>query len=329
MDYLSLFTGAGGGDLAMQHLLGFTCKGYVEYEPYCQEVIKARIADGFLGAAPIFGDIRKFISDGYAESYRGMVDLITGGFPCQPFSVAGKRQGADDERNMWPHTIECVRQIRPRFAFLENVPGLFHSGYFGRILGDLAEGGYDMRWRVLSAAEVGAPHRRNRLWIVARCTSVGQRTGRGQQQSQGGKGTRHVANDQCPRPAQPQGRESNQRERLVNGGQDVADAERIYAQGQQNQQGQVQFGRSGIRWWDTDPADMPDSSGTKPGRGGNGECEQDERQIRLRDHGLPAQPRLGRVAHGVAHRVDRLKALGNGQVPAVAAAAWRLLTGEV
>ena len=89
LTYLSLFTGAGGGDLAMQHLLGFKCKGYVEYENYCQEVIKQRITDGLLDSAPIFGDIRAFISEGYAASYQGLVDVITGGFPCPDVDCDG------------------------------------------------------------------------------------------------------------------------------------------------------------------------------------------------------------------------------------------------
>jgi DNA (cytosine-5)-methyltransferase 1 len=151
----------------MQHLLGFTCIGYIEIEEYCQKVIRQRQEDGFLDRAPIFGDIRAFNDQGYAEQYKGMADLITGGFPCQPFSVAGKRQGEMDGRNMWPATIDTIRIIRPRYIFLENVPGLLVSGYFGTILGDLAESGYDARWKVLSAAEVGARHLRKRLWILA------------------------------------------------------------------------------------------------------------------------------------------------------------------
>src|SRR3990167_5510556 len=106
MNELSLFTGAGGGVLGSK-LLGHRLVGYVEYEPYCQEILKQRIADGILDAAPIFGDIRKFISEGYAESYQG-VDLVSAGFPCQPFSVAGKGLGEKDPRNMWPATLRCI-----------------------------------------------------------------------------------------------------------------------------------------------------------------------------------------------------------------------------
>ena len=103
MNELSLFTGAGGGLLGTK-LLGFRHIGYVEWDNYCQRIIAQRIIDGLLDNAPIFGDIRAFIGDGYAEAYQGMVDIITAGFPCQPFSVAGKRKGADDNRNMWPAT---------------------------------------------------------------------------------------------------------------------------------------------------------------------------------------------------------------------------------
>jgi len=166
MKELSLFTGGGGGVVGTK-LLGWTTIGYVEYEKYCQKIIEQRITDGILDAAPIFGDVRKFISEGYAEAYKGMVDVITAGFPCQPFSVAGKGLAEDDPRNMWPQTIEVIRLVRPRYALLENVAGLLAHEYIRQIFGDLAESGYDCRWKVLSAAEVGAPHKRDRLWILA------------------------------------------------------------------------------------------------------------------------------------------------------------------
>lgn len=176
MKYLSLFSGIAGGDLGLQHLLGWRCLGYVEQDKYCCRVLEQRIKDRILSDAPIFfGDIREWIKSGYATAYQGMVDAVAGGFPCQPFSVAGKKEGKKDRRNMWPETIETIRQIQPRYCFFENVRGLLSSGYFQEILKDLAESGYDARWRVLSAAEVGAPHKRDRLWIVAyanngRCT---------------------------------------------------------------------------------------------------------------------------------------------------------------
>jgi DNA (cytosine-5)-methyltransferase 1 len=178
--YISLFSGVGGGDLAFKYLLkGFRCVGYVEFEKYCQDVIRQRQEDGLLDCAPIFGDIREFLRLGYAELYRGVAQVITAGFPCQPFSVAGKRAGADDSRNMWPETFRCVEIIRPRIFYGENVPGLLSQGnevdettsesipYFGTILADLDEIGYRVQWTVLGADDVGARHRRKRLWILA------------------------------------------------------------------------------------------------------------------------------------------------------------------
>jgi len=206
---LSLFSGAGGGLLATKHLLGMETIGYVEFEPYCQQVLRQRIKDGFLDQAPIFGDVREFIQSGAAAEYRGFADVVSGGFPCTPFSVAGKQLGANDPRNMWPPTVAVIRAVRPRFAFLENVPGLSATerltlygaleegriytleeweairpiierqialpSYFGRVLGDLAEAGYDAEWCVLGASDVGAAHRRKRLWIVAHAVGTDNR----------------------------------------------------------------------------------------------------------------------------------------------------------
>jgi DNA (cytosine-5)-methyltransferase 1 len=159
---LSLFTGGGGGVYASK-LLGHEIVGYVEFNEYCQKIIKQRIIDGIFDEAPIFGDIREFD----ATPYCGSVDIITGGFPCQPFSVAGRKKGKDDSRNMWPETIRVIKQTQPKEAFLENVPGLLSSGYFSTILNDLSQAGYDAKWITLSASDCGAPHKRERLWILA------------------------------------------------------------------------------------------------------------------------------------------------------------------
>jgi len=169
LKHLSLFSGGGGGDLANKHLLNFITIGYVEFENYAQKILSQRIKDGFLDEAPIFGDINDFIQSGASRKYAGFVDVVTAGFPCQPFSLAGKKKGKDDSRNMWPQTIQTIRDVQPRFALLENVPGLLNSGYFHEVLGSLAEAGYDAKWIVLGADDVRppAPHRRKRLWILA------------------------------------------------------------------------------------------------------------------------------------------------------------------
>lgn len=171
---LSLFTGAGGGLLGTVHLLGWRPVGYVEWDEYCCRVIEQRIRDGLLPRAPIWQmDIREFNAR-VADRYRGMVDVITAGFPCQPFSVAGLRRGEEDERNMWPATIECVRLVRPRRVCLENSPSLLRSPYWGTIVGDLARVSSCVRWCCLSAADLGFKHLRRRLWAVADASSRGR-----------------------------------------------------------------------------------------------------------------------------------------------------------
>ena len=174
MNYLSLFSGAGGGDLAFQHLLeSFKCIGYVEIEEYCQQIIAQRIKDGLMHNAPIFTDIRAFIDSGCCELYRGVTDLITGGFPCQDISCAGKGAGIEGERSgLWSEMAEVVRQIRPRYVFVENSPMLTIRG-LGTVLKDLAEMGFDAKWGCISSAETGNIHKRNRIWIISHTNGYG------------------------------------------------------------------------------------------------------------------------------------------------------------
>ena len=167
MNELSLFSGAGGGLLGTK-LLGFRHIGYVEKDEGCQKIIAQRIRDGILDYAPIYCDIKTFIDSGRCSLFEGVTNIITGGFPCQPFSIAGKGLGESDARNMWPSTIECIRRIRPQYCLLENVPGLLIHPYFGTILWDLAQSGYTFRWTTSGIGELGGYTLRRRLWIVAR-----------------------------------------------------------------------------------------------------------------------------------------------------------------
>lgn len=175
---LSLFSGAGGGLLG-SHLLGWKVVGYVEWDDYCQRVIRQRIIDGILSNAPIYGDIRAFIDDGYAKRYRGMVDIVTAGFPCQPFAAGGKQRAGEDPRNMWPETIRAIREVRPEFVLLENTPMLLagvkgNQPYIARVIEELSGLGYVGRWGVLSAASLGFYHRRDRLWVIAHSCEAGR-----------------------------------------------------------------------------------------------------------------------------------------------------------
>lgn len=159
---LALFAGIGGGILGGK-LLGWRTVCAVEIEPFCRQVLRARQDEGSLERFPVFDDVRAF--DGRA--WRGRVDVVSGGFPCQDISCAGKGGGIDAPRSgLWREFARIIREVRPRFALVENSPMLTRRG-LSRVLGDLAAAGYDAAWSVLSAADVGAPHLRRRMWIVA------------------------------------------------------------------------------------------------------------------------------------------------------------------
>ena len=151
----SLFSGIGGIDLGLERA-GFETAWFVENDPHCQKVLRRHWPD-----TPVYGDIHELTGDELEP-----VDMIAGGYPCQPFSVAGKRQGEDDERHLWPEMRRLIRLLRPRYVFAENVPGHLVLG-LNNVLCDLAEDGFDAEWGVVSAQEMGAPHLRKRLFIVA------------------------------------------------------------------------------------------------------------------------------------------------------------------
>ncbi len=162
----SLFSGIGGLDLGLERA-GFQIAFQIENDPYCQRVLAKHWPD-----VPRWGDIREVNPDELPR-----VDLLAGGFPCQPFSIAGRRRAQHDERWLWPEFARTIRALRPRLVLLENVPGLFIRG-FGDVLRDLAALGFDAEWEVLPACAFGAPHTRERVFILAHAHSIGWRNGR-------------------------------------------------------------------------------------------------------------------------------------------------------
>lgn len=162
MNELALFAGAGGGILGGK-LLGWRTVCAVERNAYCARRLMQRQNEGHLSPFPVWDDVCTF--DG--NPWRGVVDVVSGGFPCQDISAAGKGAGLDGERSgLWREMARIIGEVRPRFALVENSPMLTVRG-LGRVLGDLAEMGFDARWGVLGAAHAGAPHLRERIWILA------------------------------------------------------------------------------------------------------------------------------------------------------------------
>ncbi|QDZ01473.1 DNA cytosine methyltransferase [Nitratireductor mangrovi] len=160
---LSLCSGAGGLDLGLTIAIpGYRAVGHVERETYAAATLVARMEDASLDQAVVWDDVATF--DG--RPWRGAVDIVTAGYPCQPFSVAGKRRGADDPRHLWPHVARIIGEIEPPFVFLENVAHHLRLG-FPEVAAGLVGMGYKLAAGLFTAAEVGAPHKRERLFILA------------------------------------------------------------------------------------------------------------------------------------------------------------------
>jgi DNA (cytosine-5)-methyltransferase 1 len=175
MRVLDLFSGIGGFSLGLERTGGFKTVAFCEIEPFPRRVL----AKHWPGV-PIYDDVRTLTADTLARDGIG-VDVICGGFPCQDISIAGNRAGLGETRSgLWSEIARLVREIRPRFVIVENVANLLAGpaeqpgGWFGRILGDLAELGMDAEWRCFPASELGAPHHRERIWIIAYASEVGR-----------------------------------------------------------------------------------------------------------------------------------------------------------
>lgn len=283
---LSLCAGVGGLDLGI-HLAepGYRTVGYVERNSFAAAALVARMADASLGAAPVWDDLRSF--DGRA--WRGRIHIVTAGYPCQPFSLAGHRKGEDDPRHLWPDVARIVAESAPEWCFFENVPGHLSLG-FRDVAADLQGMGYRVAAGVVSAAEVGASHIRDRLFILAHADLQGQR-------------------QPSLYPTQPRTRGRVQ-ERPEPGGKSDRAVERGQGMG-------VDVGPDDGSGLDTaPPAIFPPMPGDLAEWG-----EALGRSPQLK-------PSLQRLDDGVATWLDRSAAAGNGVVPLAAARAWRMLKEE-
>jgi DNA (cytosine-5)-methyltransferase 1 len=294
----SLFSGIGGLDLGLERA-GMKVIWQVEKDPYCQKVL----AKHWPGV-PCYGDIKEIDFTTLPP-----VDLICGGFPCQPVSCAGKRQGDQDERWLWPEFYRAICEARPRWVLVENVPGLLSASdgrLFGGILRDLARSGYDAEWDLLPAAAFGAPHLRFRLFLVAYARSS---PGFGR----------------APEP----GRETERGIAAGGHGEVVADAElRRWNKGGESAERQEGIKVERLRRCGRteNVADAGCSSGSSwrhifsHGQKAPGERETSGIEgcsLNRTEQQWLIEPDVGRVAHGVSKRVDRLKCLGNAVVPQV------------
>jgi len=231
---LDLFAGIGGFSYAGEKLVGgYETVAFCEYDEHAQKVLRKHWPD-----TEIIGDIRELADD--ADRFRGMVDIITGGYPCQPFSLAGVRRGDQDDRHLWPEMLRVIEAVRPRWVIGENVSGHISMG-LDTVLSDLEAAGYTSRCYVIPAVAADAPHRRDRCWIVAHagCQRQGAEISRSGDQSIDGAA---------------QGQRTEARNRFADGGEAMADADCVRGEDEQGHQANRQKQQlNGACWWKPEP----------------------------------------------------------------------------
>ena len=334
---LSLCSGVGGIELGFK-LAEPTARTicYVEIEAFACEILARRMEEKRLDAAPIWTNLKTF--DG--KPWRGKVDCITGGYPCQPFSVAGKKLGKDDPRHLWPDIKRLIQEIEPPICFFENVSNHLRVG-FEEVANDLRQLGYKIKAGLFTAQEVGAPHRRERLFILAynnsdRCLSDESKITRKddpERRPECFEKSIACGNDFATSEfsEEQRGFAKQKSESALSNKAGLANSQNILCQWREQQ-------RSGSRKSEATP-------GSDDSELGNSNNERLERQCQCQcSNQLPTwppspsdyeswdrisddiKPALHRMADGLADRVDRIRACGNGVVPLVAAYAWRTLT---
>ena len=343
---LDLFSGIGGFSYAGEKLVGgYETVAFCEYDKHAQKVLRKHWPD-----TEIIDDVRELAND--ADRFRGLVDIVVGGYPCQPFSAAGKRRGDKDDRHLWPEMLRIIQAVRPTWVIGENVAGHISMG-LDTVLSDLEAEGYQARCFVIPAVAADAYHRRDRCWIVGYSELNGSSAAevRGEPQEDGGRSSKgQGVAEQSTRAGRPR---DGQEVARGAGAEDVADAG---GRRHRAEKKEIFAGRNTLIVGGTDAraenvgnADSSNRAGVfsgepkqkkrgsgfaagcedvsnASGEGLQGDVGQGQARAQGQSQGYPAQcrwwqpePAVGRVANGVSGRVHRLRQLGNSIVPQVAA----------
>jgi len=317
--HLDLFSGIGGFALGLESTGGFETVGFCDNEPFAQKVLKKHWPD-----VPCYEDVRDV---GVDTDGLGAVDIITGGFPCQPFSVAGK-QDPNDNRQLWPEMFRIIKEIRPTYVIGENVRNLIsirEGVVFEQVCTDLEGENYEVQTFVLPASAVNAPHQRYRCWIVAYSRCINERSKKKPEWTSG---------DTTGCSGRTYSRSKGIYETNV---ADTNSHERQHICRQKSEQTQKTQQRSGKRGGSQkqNVADTRCEHGEQ-----RNAAEMDEKQAerssrtiydksgserQYETHNWSVEPSVGRVAHGIPNRVDRLKGLGNAVVPQIPAVLGRAI----
>ena len=302
MNHISLFTGIGGIDLASEWA-GFNTILQVENDPYCLKVLEKHWPN-----VERCTDIRSL----NGKKYRGTIDLLSGGFPCQPYSGAGKRKAFSDDRDLWPEMFRIIQEVRPTWVLGENVANFTNLG-LDRTISNLESEGYEVQTFNIPAVAVSAWHQRARIFVVGYAEHHGPPTSKESRSTAKTGNDDKEGKDQAGQPSGTGGREDYESmadsaserlqgkfrsqskgdgKRLANSSKAMADSQRI------GQSGQGLHGRP-----------------CNPKENTVGEASGSEYRSKGNSADWNAEPNVGRVAHGIPKRVDRLRALGNAVVP--------------
>ena len=316
--YVSLCSGYDGIGIGLKRAIpNLRTIAHVEIETYAIANLIAKMEAGQLDACPVFTDLKQFP---YRE-LRDRVTILSAGFPCQPFSSAGKRQATEDPRHLYPWIADGITAMRPRYVLLENVEGIISAktgdgeSVLKYVLGDLESRGYTCTWGIFSASEVGAPHQRKRVFILGYAKGAGLASsilGQGEEQLRGAgtwSSETELGNSSSVGSCGG-GTDENRFESEVFGSrsEDVA-----VASSRESRESQTRDGRSSVV-------------------GGSEETQWPARPGQEQYGWEPSRTvvtGLGGVSHGTAHRIDRLRLLGNGVVPQTAELAFKTLIKQL
>ena len=304
LKHLDLFSGIGGFSLGLESAGLVETVAFCDFDKYCQQVLNKNFP-----GVPVYGDVKELNYEKLKADGIDQVDIITGGYPCQPFSVAGRKKGEEDPRHVWPEMFRLIQELRPTWVIGENVGGHIKLG-LDSVLENLESEGYSARTFSISASSIGANHKRERVWIVAN-----SRRSSGREQSPRDKESFGLWSFETP-------------ERSTNTNQTTGSSERAETMANTESQGGRESGhvdkekRSSESSSTQPQSSSSDVANSDSKRGCLWETNrQNAEDVRQSPRGEETfgwwdiEPRVGRVAHGIPKRVDRLKTLGNSVVP--------------
>jgi len=309
LKHLDLFSGIGGFSLGLESAGLVETVAFCDFDQYCQKVLKKNFP-----GVPVYGDVKELNHDKLKADGIDQIDIITGGYPCQPFSVAGRKKGEEDPRHVWPEMFRLIQELRPTWVIGENVGGHIKLG-LDSVLENLESEGYSARTFSISASSIGANHKRERVWIVAHSNEMQRQFLRGQKSEQ----RQETFEGTSERSGTPISMANSERLGRTEGTEKSKELEREESSDQLDHCGE---GCTKCQSCQT----MANSEGSnrnehetnrEHGKASPQEIFGDGSSVCGVSAWWSVEPDVGRVAHGVPDRVDRLKCLGNSVVPQI------------